>query len=95
MNKLAQLKYIKFDELEKNKKYAIVRFGVFVDSKFNNKTNCVKVILPEGYLILPRRFNELLEGDQLSRMNSEKMVMIYKGKNQNTHDIEFEKQENY
>lgn len=77
------------EDLERKKKYPITKFDVYEDTQFQ-KGNCVRVVLEEGYLILPQRFNDLLEGDTLSKMNAEKMVIIYHGKTNKSCDISFE-----
>lgn len=90
LNKLARFRYIRIDDLEIGEKYPIKKFDIYVDTQFN-KGNCVRVILEDdGYIILPQRFNELLEGDQLAKMNAEKLAVVYHGKNKNTIDISFE-----
>lgn len=90
LNKLAKYRYVRIDELMRGKRYPIKKFVVYVDTQYD-KGNCVRVdLVDEGYIILPQRFNELLEGDTLETMNSQKLAFVFHGKTKNVVDISFE-----
>lgn len=94
LNKLARMRYIRIDDLEVGKKYPIEKLDIYVDTLYH-KGNCVRVVLKEedGYLILPQRFNGILQGDQMAVMNSQNLAIVYTGKKiegTNSHQILFE-----
>lgn len=53
--------YIRFDDLEKEKPYKIMGFNLFEGKSYGDR---VCVMIDGGYLILPDRFNKLLEKEK-------------------------------
>lgn len=96
LNKIAKATYIRFEDLEQDKEYEIERFEIFVDTLYN-KGNCIRVWLADmGYLILPSRFNYLVQKDDenLTALNKERLSLIYKGKAKgNSINLEFKERE--
>lgn len=69
--------YIRFDDLEKDKPYKVMGFNLFEGKTYGNR---VCVMIDGGYLILPDRFNKLLEKEKFSQINYEKLYIKYHGR---------------
>lgn len=94
LNRLSKLRsrYTPFDNLEVNCPHNIQSFEK-LDNNGNNWGSRVRINLEDGrYLVLPIRFNHLLKGDQLKKMNKEKLCLIYKGKENSYLSIFFKPQ---
>lgn len=94
LNKIAKSTYCRFDDLEVDKVYPVKKFDLYEDTLYN-KGNCIRAWLEDiGYVILPTRFNYLIQDDDdcLTLLNQEKMNIIYKGKKGKSVIIEFTSQ---
>lgn len=88
LNKCSKSGYINFDKLEVGAPYKIIKFGTMVPEKHNDKNEThLIVIIEDGYLILPTRFNSMLEeyGD-VSEINTKNMYIIYNGRDSATNN---------
>lgn len=94
LNKIAKSTYTRFDDLEIGKEYPIKKYDIFVDTVYH-KGNCIRAWIEDmGYVILPSRFNSLVEDDDdyLTLLNREKMSLVFNGRKGNSVDIEFKPQ---
>lgn len=78
LNSISEYGYISFDQLEIDKPYKIVKFSTFISNKFKKAQKSVRVDIENGFVILPERFNTLLE--KLEELTSEQLYLIYKGR---------------
>lgn len=78
--------YIKFDTLEMNQPYKIQKFGVFKSTNFDKEKTHLTVYIEQGYLILPERFNTLVDGAE--GLNCEKLYIVFKGRESKGGDIQ-------
>lgn len=88
INAVADYGYISFDTLPLGL-HKVDGFGVFPSSKSGKDRNCVRVELEGGYVILPERFDKML--DTFKQMNTEKLFINYTGRGKgNRVNIKFE-----
>lgn len=78
--------YIKFDTLELDKPYKIQKFGVFKSTNYDKEKTHLTVYIEQGYLILPERFNTLVDGTE--ELNCEKLYIVFKGRENKGGDIQ-------
>lgn len=79
--------YVKFDALEINQPYKIHKFGTFESANFDKKQTHLTAYIDQGYLILPERFNTLVNGAE--ELNCEKLHIVVKGREKKRLNIEF------
>lgn len=88
LNQLAEKTYgyIKFKDLVQEKPYKVLKFDVFVrsnnfsSSAANTKSgNRVCAHLDEGYVVLPQRFDGLLEDDRFEKIDIKNLYVVYHG----------------
>lgn len=77
--------YIKFDTLEVGKPYKIQKFGVFKSSNYDKEKTHLTVYIEQGYLILPERFNTLVNGTE--ELDCKNLYIIFKGRENKGGDI--------
>lgn len=69
--------YLKFEDLEIDKKYPVERFELLSDTKFGA---CIVVYIAGDMLYLPKRFTKIIKAEDVENLNEKKHVLIYKGK---------------
>lgn len=75
LNNVPKSRYMPFKEL-KHGKYVINGFFITED-KYSQTLLCAKLGGDQRYVILPKRFSELLQSSTLEKLNSEKMVLVF------------------
>lgn len=76
LNQLAEKTspYIRFDDLIAGTPYKIQKFSVFEGTKYKGNRLCAHI--EDGYLILPERFDVLLENNLYEQLNNENNISI-------------------
>lgn len=78
LNNVVSVDYIKFDELIPGKKYKIHDFQTFHSTKFGKDRLCITLVLDDGYVILPERYDKLAA--HLRHFNPANLYLIFNGR---------------
>lgn len=90
LNDVATSEYIKFDTLEKGKKYKVLELDTFKSTNFGKERLCLKVLIEDGYLIMPQRYDKKVP--LLKELDTENLYIIFKGRGKGEKgilDVEF------
>lgn len=88
LNELAQKQvgYINYDELEANVPYKVIKFDIFESNNTNKFDTAPRVrvfiINKDSYVILPQKFDTLLENARFKEINVSNLYIIYEGRDQ-------------
>ena len=78
LNAISESGYVSFDDLEVGKPYKVLKFGIYKSDKYKKAQKNVRVDIDIGYLILPERFNVLI--DNLDGMLADNLHIIFQGR---------------
>lgn len=78
LNKAGKYGYIRFEDLEENKKYKVEELSIFRSTIKGEPRNCLKVCLEDGYLILPERYDHLVH--QIPSMDVTNLYIVFNGR---------------
>lgn len=70
--------HIKFDDLEIGVEYKIHKFGIFEGSKYGGSR--VTIHIQDGFLILPERFDKILENAEYQQMIDSGISIVFGGR---------------
>lgn len=78
LNEVETSEYIKFNDLTKGAKYKVRELGTYKSNGYGKERLCLKVVIDDGFLILPERFDSLV--NNLKELSTENLYIVYDGR---------------